>query len=191
MVQAKFRSPDDLWVGTSGRSRVIVYNTDELSEDDLPDSILDFTDPKWKGRIGWAPTNDGFPEFVTALRLIEGEDVARAWLEGIQDNDPTSTRTTSRPSQVSNGEVDVAFLNHYYLYRFLAERGEGFKARNYYFTNGDLGGLFLVAGVGILETSEAQDAPARFVEYLLSPKAQEYFRRRDHEYPLVEGVEPA
>ncbi len=76
------------WVGTSARVRVVVYNNDELTEADLPDSILDFTDPEWKGRIGWAPTNGSFQAFVTALRVLEGEDGARAWLEGIQANDP-------------------------------------------------------------------------------------------------------
>src|SRR5690606_2385130 len=76
------------WVGTSARARVVVYNTEKLSEDDLPDSILDFTDPEWSGRLGWAPTNGSFQAFVTALRVLEGEDGARAWLEGIQANRP-------------------------------------------------------------------------------------------------------
>src|SRR3546814_9971783 len=77
-----------LFRSTSARARVVVYNTERLSEDDLPDSILDFTDPEWSGRLGWAPTNGSFQAFVTALRVLEGEDGARAWLEGIQANNP-------------------------------------------------------------------------------------------------------
>ncbi len=53
-VDAKFRDTDGRWVGTSGRARVIVYNTDELTADEVPDSVFDLTDPKWKGKIGSA-----------------------------------------------------------------------------------------------------------------------------------------
>jgi iron(III) transport system substrate-binding protein len=85
---------------------------------DLPDSIFGFTDPEWAGRIGWAPTNGSFQAFVTALRVIEGEDRAREWLEGIRANDP-KVYEGNNPAldAVIAGEVDVAFINHYYLMR--------------------------------------------------------------------------
>ena len=54
------RSPDKKWVGLSGRARTLIYNTESLTEADLPASIFDLTDPKWKGRIGWAPTTGAF-----------------------------------------------------------------------------------------------------------------------------------
>jgi iron(III) transport system substrate-binding protein len=188
-VPSAFRSPDGLWVGTSGRARVIVYNTDAIDPKTLPKTILDYTDPKWRGRIGIVPRSDGFPEFVTALRVVRGEPFARSWLEGLKANSPkTYPNNLAAIQSVARKEVDVAFLNHYYLYRFLAERGEGFKARNYYFDNGDLGGLFLVAGAAVLKSSPKQAAAQKFVEFLLSPTAQQYFANRDHEYPLVAGV---
>ncbi len=89
---------------------------------------------------------------------------------------------------MANGEIDVAFLNHYYLFRFLEEQGESFKARNYYFTNGDIGGLFLVSPAAILDTSKHRDAAEKFIEFLLTPESQQYFNEETHEYPLVEGV---
>jgi iron(III) transport system substrate-binding protein len=188
-VDPAFRSPDGLWVGTSGRARVIVYNTDDIDPETLPDSILDYANPEWRGRVGIVPRSDGFPEFVTALRLTKGEEFARQWLTQLNDNNTrTFPNNIAALQAVANDEIDVAFLNHYYLYRFLAERGEGYKARNYYFTNGDIGGLFLVAGVAIINTSEHQEAAQKFVEYMLSPFAQEYVAKNDHEYPLVQGV---
>jgi iron(III) transport system substrate-binding protein len=190
-VQPAFRSPDGLWVGTSGRARVIVYNTDANDPRTLPGSILDYAQPRWKDRLGIVPRSDGFPEFVTALRRVKGEPFARAWLEALKANNArTYPNNLAAIQAVANKEIEVAFLNHYYLYRFLAERGEGFKARNYYFENGDLGGLFLVAGAAVLKSSTKQAAAQRFVDYLLSPTAQEYFATRDHEYPLVAGVAP-
>src|SRR5688500_14581028 len=72
-VDERFRGGDK-WVGTSGRTRVIVYNTDALSENDVPDSVFDLVDPKWSGKIGIAPTNASFQAFVTAMRLDVGEE---------------------------------------------------------------------------------------------------------------------
>jgi iron(III) transport system substrate-binding protein len=189
VVPEQFRSPDDLWVGTSGRSRVVAYNTEVLSPEDLPDSIEGFTDPTWKGRIGWAPTNGSFQAFVTALRLMEGEDGAREWLEGIEANDPTDYPNNVTAIQgVADGEVDVAFVNHYYLHQFLAEQGEDFPVRNHYMSSGDPGALVNVAGIGVLSTSDKDDDTSRFVEFMLQPEAQAYFADETFEYPLIEGV---
>jgi iron(III) transport system substrate-binding protein len=188
-VPAPFRSPDGLWVGISGRARVVAYNTERVRPDELPDSILDFTDPKWRGRIGWAPTNGSFQAFVTALRVLKGDDVAREWLEGIKANDPKEyPNNTAAVQAVGAGEVDVAFVNHYYLFRFLAEEGEDFPVRNYYPKGGDPGALVNVAGVGVLITSDHRDLALRFIEFLLSPEAQQYFAEETFEYPLIEGI---
>jgi len=189
-VPERFRSPDSNWVGTSGRARVVAYNTEAVSEEDLPDSILDFTDPKWRGRIGWAPTNGSFQAFVTALRKIEGEAVAREWLQGIQENEPLAyPDNTATLEAVASGEVEVGFVNHYYLYRALDEQGEGFGARNYHFPRGDVGNLVIVAGAGILNTADNPEAAESFVEYLLSEEAQQYFADETFEYPMIEGVQ--
>jgi iron(III) transport system substrate-binding protein len=189
-VPEHFRSPDGVWVGTSGRARVVAYNTEELGEGDLPASILDFTDPRWEGKIGWAPTNGSFQAFVTALRVLEGEDVARDWLEGIQANDPFEyPDNLTAVEGVASGEVQVAFVNHYYLFQVMAEQGEDVPARNYYLKNGDPGALVLAAGAGILDTAENPEAARSFLEYALSEEAQQYFADETYEYPLVEGIE--
>jgi iron(III) transport system substrate-binding protein len=191
-VPERFRSPEGVWVGTSGRTRVVAYNTEELSEGDLPDSIFGFTDPRWEGRIGWAPTNGSFQAFVTALRVLEGEEQARAWLEGIQANDPfVYPDNASALEGVASGEVQVAFVNHYYLYQALEEQGEDFPARNHYLKNGDPGALVLAAGAGILDTAQNPEAAQSFLEFALSEEAQRYFADETYEYPLVDGVEPA
>ena len=190
-VPEPFRSPDSLWVGLSGRARVIAYNTDRIDpEVDLPNSILDFTDKKWANRIGWAPANGSFQAFVTALRLIEGDAAALDWLEGIKSNEPIDyPKNTALVDAVAKGEVDVGFTNHYYLFRFLAEQGEDFSARNYNLAGNDAGALINIAGAGILDTSDNQEDARQFIEYMLSPTAQQYFADETFEYPLVEGVE--
>lgn len=190
-VDPGLRSPADEWVGVSGRARVVVYNTEMLTEDELPDAIEGFTDEEWSGRLGWAPTNGSFQAFVTALRVLEGEDGAREWLEGIAANDPqVYENNSSIVEAVAAGEVEAGFVNHYYLHRFLEEDPD-FTAANKFYSDGDPGALVNVAGVGIVDTAENSDAAERFVAFLLSDDAQEYFAAETFEYPLVEGIEPA
>jgi|CXWL01.1.fsa_nt_gi iron(III) transport system substrate-binding protein len=189
VVKDQFRSPDNLWVGVSGRARVVIYNTERLSPDDLPADIWDFTDPKWSGRIGWAPTNGSFQAMVTAMRAVWGEARARQWLEGIQANAPKAYEGNAPiVAAVAAGEVEVGFVNHYYLYRFLREEGESFKARNFFLPGGGPGSLVMVAGAGRIATGKNAANALKFIEFLLSPVAQQYFSSQTYEYPVVDGV---
>ncbi len=184
-VDSRFRSPDDFWVGTSGRARVVVYNTETLSEVDLPDDIFGFCDPAWEGRLGWAPTNGSFQAFVTALRVAEGEDRAREWLSCIQANDPqVYPKNTPIVAAVGAGEIDAGFVNHYYLYRFLAEDPD-FPARNYHPRSGDTGAMINVAGAAIVDSADNRQAAETFINFLLNKEAQEYFNSETNEYPLA------
>lgn len=188
-VPAALRSPDGKWVGVSGRARVVVYDSRELTEADMPTSIHGFTDPAWSGRLGWAPTNGSFQAFVTALRVLEGDEAARAWLEGIVANEPRVYESnTSIVQAVADGEIDAGFVNHYYLLRFLAEHGDSFPARNHFMPGSDPGSLVNVAGVGILVSSDADASARRFVEFMLSDASQAYFAEKTFEYPLVAGA---
>jgi len=174
------RPPGGNWVGLSGRARTVVYNTEKLKEDDLPDDMFGFTDSKWKGRIGWAPTNASFQTMVSAMRVV--------W--GVLANDPkVYPKNTPQVAAVAAGEVDVGFVNHYYLLRFLAEEGEAFPARNYHPRSGGPGAIVMVAGAGILATSKNRVLAEKFLGFMLSQVGQQYFASQTFEYPLVEGVQ--
>ena len=182
--------PDHKWVGISGRARTIVYSTQNISEDELPESIWGFTDPKWKGRIGFPPTNASFHVMVTAMRLDWGEEKTRQWLEGVLANEPTFyAKNTPTVAAAGAGEVDVGFVNHYYLHRFLAEEGESFGARNYYTPATDAGSLVMAAGAGILASTDAQPEAERLLKFLLGVTAQQYFATKTHEYPFNSAVQ--
>jgi iron(III) transport system substrate-binding protein len=190
LVDQRYRSAGGDWVGTSGRARVIAYDTRELSESDLPASVLDLADPEWKGRVGWAPTNGSFQAFVTALRLTEGDDAAREWLEAMERNDTESfADNTAIRDAIAAGEIDAGLINHYYVAQAQAEEGEGYPVDVYFPVEGDVGALVNVAGAGVLASSERQEAAEEFVAFLLSPRAQRFFAEETKEYPLIEGVE--
>ena len=187
-VPAALQSDQGDWIGISGRARVLVYHTAQLTEADLPDTIWGLTEETWRDRVGWAPTNASFQSFVTALRVLEGEDRAREWLEAMLANGVQQYPNNNTIVQAAaSGEIAVGLTNHYYLYRFLAEQGEGFGARNYYFREANAGSIINIAGVGILTTARNPEAAQAFVEYLLSRSAQEYFAQQTFEYPLIES----
>jgi len=182
-------SSDGVWVGISGRARTVVYNTDTLTPNDLPDDLEGFTDLKWKGRLGWAPTNASFQTMVTAMRSMWGDQRTVQWLENIQANDPkVYPKNTPIVSAAASGEIDVGLVNHYYLHRFLAEQGDSFSARNYHPPAGGPGAIVMVSGVGILEESDNKDNAQQFIDYLLSDISQKYFVEETYEYPLASGI---
>jgi iron(III) transport system substrate-binding protein len=192
-VDARFRSAAGQWVGTSGRVRVIAYDKRELSEAQLPDSVLDLTDPRWKGKLGWAPTNGSFQAFVTAMRKVHGEAVAERWLKGIQANEPqVYDNNILVRDAIAAGEIQVGLINHYYVMEALREEAnpEDYPVALHFAKGGDVGALVNVAGAGILKSSEHQAEARRLVDFLLTREAQTFFREETAEYPIAAGVEP-
>jgi len=188
LVDARFRSTSDQWVATSGRARVLVYNTELVPTP--PASLDELLDPQWKGKIGFAPTNASWQSFVTALRLTRGEDSARAWLTGFAANDPQAYEKNGVVRDAVNaGEVAMGLINHYYLYELISKVGaDKVVAKNQYFKDGEAGSLINIAGVGVLRASSKQDAALAFVRYLLSTAGQSYFVTKTFEYPMTAGV---
>ena len=193
-VPARFRSSQGDWIGASARARVIAYDKRELKASELPRSVLDFTGSEWKGRIAWAPTNASFQAFVTALRVDRGDDVARRWLEGIQANDVERYENNiAIRDAIANGEIETGFINHYYVAEAIAKEGTDYPVGIYQPPGGDIGSLVNVAGAGIMKSTGHPAAAKRFVEFLFTRVAQEYFADKTKEYPIVAGVqaEPA
>ncbi|MBA2567988.1 MAG: iron ABC transporter substrate-binding protein [Actinobacteria bacterium] len=190
-VDERYRDPEGQWVGTSGRARVVAYNTDELQEDELPDSIAGFTDPRWKGKLGVPPTNASFQAFVTAMRLSAGEDEARTWLEKIKANEPKFYEKNAQIVEaLAAGEIEIGFVNHYYLGLLKKEQPDA-PVANHFLRAGDPGALVNAAGVGIVEGTDDEGAARDFVDFLLSDEGQRFYpeEAEEAEYPLVAGIE--
>ncbi|MCY4017916.1 MAG: iron ABC transporter substrate-binding protein [Chloroflexi bacterium] len=193
VVDSAFVSPDGVWAGLSGRARVLVYSPEGLDEAglELPDSILDLSGDEWRGIVGWAPTNASFVSNVTAMRVLLGDCDTEDWLEAMIANDVQSyPKNTPIVKAVIDGEIVAGLVNHYYLFRFLAEDPE-ISARLHFFPDGDPGSLINVAGAGILASSDQPDLALQLVEYMLSDSAQAYFASKTYEYPLVATVDPS
>ncbi len=189
-VPKRFRDPRGRWSGTSARGRVAAYSTERVRAGELPDSIFDFTDPKWKGKIGFAPPNASFQAFVSGMRLDVGDKRTREWLDAMKRNKPKLYDNNIQTVEaIARGEVDVGLVNHYYLYELRAERPD-LPVRNHTLRPGDPGSLVNTAGTGILASADHKPPAERFVRYLQGRQAQTYFARKTFEYPLSAGVQP-
>ncbi len=159
LVEKRYQSVTGKWVGVTGRSRIIAYGP-KVEEADLPDSPLKLTDAKWRGRVGWAPTNASLQGYITALRLVEGEDVAKKWLEGMVANDVKAyDGNIPVRDAIAKGEIDLGLINHYYVAEAQAEDPD--YPVKVHFPPKDLGSLINVAGVGVLASSEHKAAGDR------------------------------
>lgn len=187
-VPEAYRDRDGRWIATSGRQRVLVVSTGNVSEDELPASILDLTDERYRGRVAWAPTNGSFQLHVTAMRHELGEEATREWLEAMIANEPiVFPNNTAIVQGVGDGEADFGLTNNYYLGRFLMSAPD-FPARNVTFEDGDIGNLLSVAAIGVTAASDQYDEALQFIEFLLSPQAQQFFASQVNEYPVSESA---
>ena len=193
VANAAFVSTDGVWTGLSGRARVFVYEPESLAEHglELPNSILDLTGEEWSGLVGWAPTNASFVANVTAMRVLLGEEETAGWLADMIANGVQAyPKNTPIVQATIDGEVVGGLVNHYYLFRFLAEDPD-ITATLHFFPGGDLGSLINVAGAAILKSTDQPFDALALVDYLLSDTAQEYFAQTTYEYPLVATVDPS
>jgi iron(III) transport system substrate-binding protein len=188
-VPEQYRDDEGFWVGVTGRARVVAHS-DDVPRSELPDSPLDFTDPRWEGRVGWAPASGSFQDYVTAVRLELGEDVARTWLEDMIANGVVDyPNNVAIRDEIANGAIDVGLLNHYYVAQAVAAEGPDYPVEVYFPPEG-LGSLVLTTAVGVLASSDREDEALEFVDSMLSEPAQRFFTGSSKEYPLASDVEP-
>nr|WP_243454926.1 iron ABC transporter substrate-binding protein [Meiothermus sp. CFH 77666] len=175
------------WVPLTIRLRVLAYNPARVKPEDLPKSILDL--PKltqYKGRIGWTPTYSSFQDMIAAMIAVHGEARTRQWLNEMKALEPKAYASNPAMMEaIRSGEIDLGSTNHYYIQRFVRA---GQPIGTYYFADGDVGGLALVTGAGILKTNKNPAAANRFLLWLLSPKGQQFFTSEIIEYPVARGI---
>jgi iron(III) transport system substrate-binding protein len=188
-IPANFQDKQQYWVATSARARVLAYNTQKLKPADLPASLKDLTDSQWKKKMGWAPSNASLQAHISALRHLWGEQETATWLKEFVANEPTSyPKNAAQVLAVGRGEIDLAWVNHYYLYQ-LKKQQPDLPVANYSFTNkADAGNILILSGISIRKNTPKQTQAEKLVEFLLSPQAQTYLAEEAFEYPTRTGI---
>lgn len=192
-VPSRYDSAQGDWVGVSARVSVLVYNTSQISSSQLPSSILELAEPKWKGKVGFAPSETDFQPLITTIIKFDGLATAERWLKGLQANSKLYPDNETVVAQVNNGESAVGLINHYYWFRLRAELGAGgMHSALHYYAAGDPGDLIDVSGAAVLRSSSHQADAQKLLAFLVSREGQETIAHsHSYEYPLRPGVAPA
>lgn len=189
VVDAKYRTSGNNWAPVTARSRVLAFNPDKIAAGDLPEGIDGLLDPRFKGQIGYAPTNASFKSFVTALRVLRGDDAARDWLTKFLANEPQAFEKNGQIlDAVNNGSIATGLINHYYWAAAVMEKGEENVPSRLHFFRNDPGALVNVAGVGVLKSAKNKEAAFGVVRDLLNDDSQRYFAEETGEYPIAVDV---
>ena len=189
-LPAEFLGPDNLWTGLTRRARVIMYNADLVSEEELPSSIFDLTDPQWKGQVAAAgSTNGSMQAQIAAMRQLTGEEETEAWLNGLIVNEVTffGGHTDVRKA-VGAGEFQLGLVNHYYYY---LQQAEGSNVGIIFPDQGEgqIGLITNATAAAVVNGALHVEAAQAFIDFLVSPEGQKLFAEQNYEYPLLPGVE--
>ena len=191
-TSARYSSSRKDWEGVSARISTIVYNTANLKKSELPRSVMDLAQPKWKGKLALAPTETDFQPIVTAVAARYGQARAEKWLQGIRSNASGHIYpdNESLVSQVNSGQVQLGVINNYYWYRLRDEVGASkVHSAAALFAPGDAGYVIDVAGAGALKSSKHAAEAQKFLAFLVGPVAQKIIASDEsYEYPLGSGV---
>ena len=190
-LPAEFLGGDNLWTGLTRRARVIIYNADLVSQDELPTSIYDLTDPKWKGQIAAAgSTNGSMQAQIAAMRQLVGEEETETWLNGLLANEVTffGGHTDVRKA-VGAGEFKLGLVNHYYYHLQKAE-AEGSNVGIIYPDQGEgqIGLITNATAAAVVNGAPHVTAAQAFLDFLVSEEGQKLFAEQNYEYPLLPGV---
>lgn len=185
------------WFGLSTRARVIVYNKIKVQKEDV-DTYEELGDPKNKGKLcirsGSHPYNLSL--FGAVMEHV-GEQKAEAWLKGVVNNLARAPKggDTDQIKAVAAGECDIAVTNSYYLARLMRSDKPEDKAVvdkvAVVFPNQQSWGTHMnIAGGAVARHTKNQANAIKFLEYLASPEAQNYFANGNNEWPAAKGVDP-
>ena len=162
------------WTAIAARSTVLVYNPSKIKEGDLPKSMMDLQQPRWKDKWGGAPGGADFQAIVAGMLAMKGEGPTAAWLKALKANAKIYQNNVATMKAVNAGEVPVGIMYHYYWYRDQAKTKEGSgNTKLHYFKGSDPGAFISLSAGGVLKSSKKAEQAQQFLQYITSPEGQQ------------------
>tara|TARA_B100000989_G_scaffold86553_1_gene62305 strand:- start:2707 stop:3735 length:1029 start_codon:yes stop_codon:yes gene_type:complete len=199
-VPTELRGPSDQWVGVAKRARVIFYNPESVSEEEIKNiSYEDLGSEIWNGRVVIRSSSNMYNQSLVASLISNlGIENTEKWASKFVNNFAREPQGNDRSQlmAVANGLADVAIANTYYIGIMLAGKGgeEQLKAARKLkiaFPNQDNRGSHVnISGAGILKYAPNKDNAEKFIEFLLTEEAQTHIVNNSFEYPVIDIVNP-
>lgn len=187
MLPPEYVAKDGSWIGVTARVRVVAYNPKLIDEKDLPETVLEFAEPQWQGKVGFVPTSGAFQEQAVAIIKLHGREAAEEWLTGLRAFGKTYTNNMVALKAVENGEIATVLVNNYYWFALQREKGQ-LDSKLHYFSNGDAGGLVTISSAAVLKSSKHPREAQALLAYMASEEGQRVITQTTAEYPLHKGM---
>ncbi|MEX0337745.1 MAG: extracellular solute-binding protein [Arenibacterium sp.] len=194
-IPGNLQDADNQWFGFSQRARIIFYDKTDVTNP--PTDYVSLADPAYKGLVCHRSSTNVYSQTLLAA-VIEnhGEETAKAWAKGVADNfarDPQGGDTDQLRGLVS-GECDISISNTYYFARALRKEVSGLPSDaianiGWIFPAQNAEGAHMnLSGGGVAVNAPNKENAIKFLEYLASDQAQQYFSAGNDEFPAVPGV---
>ncbi|MEM7461649.1 MAG: extracellular solute-binding protein [Pseudomonadota bacterium] len=194
-IPAYLRDDDNQWYGFSQRSRILFYDKDEVANP--PQTYQDLASPEYAGKICIRSSSNVYTQNITAALIAHlGEDAVKDWTKAVVKNFARAPQggDTDQLRGIASGECDIVMSNTYYYARALRKGDKSMSADDlakigWVFPNqNDIGAHMNISGGGVAVNAPNKDNALKFLEYLASEQAQQYFSAGNDEYPAVPGV---
>lgn len=191
-IPETLRAEDGSWTGLSVRARLLMYNKDLIAEEDMPASVLDLADERYRGRFAITRAgNSSLISHMAAIRATAGDERMREFVRGLMENEPaiTSGHTDIR-RMVGAGEVAFGLVNCYYFRLQLAEpRNNNVGAVYPDQKEGQTGVFVNVAGAARVKDAPNPENAAKLLDFLLRREQLQAFAEASLETPILPGLD--
>jgi iron(III) transport system substrate-binding protein len=187
------RDKENMWFGLTKRARVIAYNLDKVSKNELS-TYEDLANEKWNHKILITKSTEVYNQSLLASIIVnDGAEEAKKWATGVKANMARKTTGVDKDSlrAVAAGLGDIAIANTYYIGQLMGGRNlsdrETAEMIGVFFPNqaqDERGTHINVSGAGVVKSSKNRENAIKFIEFLASVKAQELFAQANYEYPV-------
>jgi iron(III) transport system substrate-binding protein len=183
---AQFVSPDGRWHGFAARVRVLIVNTEKVPADEMPTSILDLVDPKWRGQVGIAkPLFGTTATHAACLFQHWGDDEAKAFFGRLKNNAHVLSGNKQVALAVASGELAFGLTDTDDAY--IEQAVKGMPVKIVFPDQGDdqMGALCIPNTVAIIKGGPNREHAEQLVDYLLTADVEERLARADGaQFPL-------
>jgi iron(III) transport system substrate-binding protein len=189
-IPAEYKSATGFWTGISGRARIILYNTRLVQDREVPTSVLDVADARWKGKVATAATRERTTlAWLAALVHVMGETKAKAYIDTLLRNGLHVLPDNSDVWRgVGSGEFALGLTNSP-NYHLALEAGLPVGVVYPDQRPAEMGILVNPNAAAIVKGARNLAEARRFVDFILSREAQELLVRHAFEIPLVPGAD--
>jgi iron(III) transport system substrate-binding protein len=193
-VPAYLQDDDNTWFSFSQRSRILFYDANDVANP--PKTYQDLAKPEYAGQVCIRSSSNVYTQNITAALVAHlGEEATQEWANGVVANFARTPQggDTDQLRGIVSGECDISMSNTYYFARAIRKEVSGLSDSidmvSWVFPNqNDIGAHMNVSGGGVATNAPNKDNAVKFLEYLASQQAQEYFSAGNDEYPAVPGI---